>query len=55
MTERQEFTTREYRDRVRSLAVMIVSQGKGKMREHIHLLRLSAHFNKFYKLDFFKP
>ncbi|TKV08263.1 hypothetical protein FDX19_15610 [Citrobacter sp. wls619] len=55
MTERPEFTTREYRDRVRSLAVMIVSQGKGKMREHIHLLRLAAHFNKFYKLDFFEP
>lgn len=28
MSERPEFTTREYRDRVRRLAAMVVSQGK---------------------------
>lgn len=55
MTERPEFTTREYRDRVRRLAAMIVSQGKERMREHIHLLRMAANFNKYYKLDFFEP
>lgn len=55
MTERPEFTTREYRDRVRRLAAMIVSQGKERMREHIHLLRMAANFNKYYKIDFFEP
>lgn len=55
MTERPEFTTREYRDRVRRIASMIVSQGKAKMREHVHILRQAAHFNRFYKLDFFEP
>lgn len=55
MTERPEFTTREYRDRVRRLAAMIVSQGKDKMRQHVFTLREAAHFNKFYKLDFFEP
>lgn len=55
MTERPEFTTREYRDRVRRLAAMIVSQGKERMREHIYLLRMAANFNKYYKIDFFEP
>ncbi|MBF4180584.1 terminase large subunit domain-containing protein [Lelliottia nimipressuralis] len=55
MTERPELTTFEYRDRVRRLAAMVVSQGKEKMRQHIHLLRQAAYFNKFYKLDFFEP
>lgn len=55
MSERPEFTTREYRDRVRRLAAMVVSQGKERMREHIHLLRQAANFNKYYKIDFFEP
>ena len=55
MTERPEFTTREYRDRVRRLASMIVSQGREKMREHVYILRMAANFNRYYRLDFFEP
>jgi phage terminase large subunit-like protein len=55
VTDAQQFTTLQYRTKLRNLARLICKKGHDTMREHMHILMATKDINKFYRLDFFKP
>ncbi|WP_310606712.1 terminase large subunit domain-containing protein [Buttiauxella brennerae] len=55
MSQRPEFTTLEYRNKVRKLATEICRAGHNSMRKHMHIINAARYLNRYYRIDLFKP
>lgn len=49
------FTTREYRDKIRSVSRLICRKGHDAMREYWHVIEAARQFKLYHRIDIFTP